>query len=143
MVKKLRILLPILLLNSISFSQKDTNKICFDYDIAKKIAVDLVKGDSAIAELDQTNQLILELNEKSIRQDSVIKDFEAKDHNYILQINNYVKIDEQRSLIIDGLKNDVTKLQKSNKRLKKGLKWLGGGFLATLTPLIILLLIPG
>ena len=118
----------------ISFSQKDTPKICFDYDIAKKIAVDLVKGDSAIAELDQTNQLILELNEKSIRQDSVIKDFETKD---------YVEIGEQRSLIIDGLKNDVTKLQKSNKRLKKGLKWLGGGFLATLTPLIILLLIPG
>ena len=113
--------------------------MCFDYDIAKKIAVDLVKGDSAIAELDQTNQLILELNEKSIRQDSVITDFEVKDHNYILQINNYVEIDEQRSLIVDGLKNDVNKLQKANNRLKKGLKWLGGGFLATLTPLIILI----
>jgi hypothetical protein len=143
MVKKLRILLPILLLSSITFSQKDTSKICFDYDIAKKIAVDLVKGDSAIAELDQTNQLILELNEKSIRQDSVIKDFKTKDYNYILQIDNYVEIGEQRSLIINGLKNDVNKLQKANNRLKKGLKWLGGGFLAALTPLIILLVIPG
>ena len=139
MVKKLKILLPILLLNSISFSQKDTHKICFDYDIAKKIAVDLVKGDSAIAELDQTNQLILELNEKSVRQDSVIRDYKTKDHNYILQIENYVEIGEQRSLIIDGLKSDVSKLQKANNRLKKGLKWLGGGFLATLTPLIILI----
>ena len=139
MVKKLKILLPILLLNSISFSQKDTHKICFDYDIAKKIAVDLVKGDSAIAELDQTNQLILELNEKSTRQDSVIRDFKTKDHNYILQIENYVEIGEQRSLIINGLKSDVSKLQKANNRLKKGLKWLGGGFLATLTPLIILI----
>ena len=134
MVKKLKILLPILLLNSISFSQKDTHKICFDYDIAKKIAVDLVKGDSAIAELDQTNQLILELNEKSTRQDSVIRDFKTKDHNYI-------QIGEQRSLIIDGLKSDVSKLQKANNRLKKGLKWLGGGFLATLTPLIILIVL--
>lgn len=124
-----------------TFSQKDTNRICFDYNIAKKIAVDLTKGDSAIAELDQTNQLILELNEKSIRQDSVITDFEVKDHNYILQINNYVEIDEQRSLIVDGLKNDVNKLQKANNRLKKGLKWLGGGFLATLTPLIILIVL--
>ena len=139
MVKKLKILLPILLLNSISFSQKDTHKICFDYDIAKKIAVDLGKGDSAIAELDQSNQLILELNEKSVRQDSVIRDFKTKDHNYILQIENYVEIGEQRSLIIDGLKSDVSKLQKANNRLKKGLKWLGGGFLATLTPLIILI----
>ena len=33
----------------------------------------------------------------------------------------------------------VNKLQKANNRLKKGLKWLGGGFLATLTPLIILI----
>ena len=99
----------------------------------------MVKGDSAIAELDQTNQLILELNEKSVRQDSVIRDFKTKDHNYILQIENYVEIGEQRSLIIDGLKSDVSKLQKANNRLKKGLKWLGGGFLATLTPLIILI----
>ena len=117
MVKKLKILLLILLLNSISFSQKDTHKICFDYDIAKKIAVDLVKGDSAIAELDQTNQLILELNEKSIRQDSVIKDFETKDYNYILQIENHVQINEQNSLIVKGLEKDVSKLQKSNNKL--------------------------
>ena len=141
MVKKLRILLPILLLNSISFSQKDTNKICFDYDIAKKIAVDLTKGDSAIAELTKTNQLILELNEKSIRQDSVIKDFETKDYNYILQIENHVQINEQNSLIVKGLEKDVSKLQKSNNRLKKGLKFLGGGFLAILTPLIILIVL--
>ena len=125
----------------ISFSQKDTPKICFDYDIAKKIAVDLVKGDSAIAELDQTNQLILELNEKSIRQDSVIKDFETKDYNYILQIENHVQINEQNSLIVKGLEKDVSKLQKSNNRLKKGLKFLGGGFLAILTPLIILIVL--
>tara|TARA_B100000035_G_scaffold33988_1_gene25782 strand:+ start:2397 stop:2825 length:429 start_codon:yes stop_codon:yes gene_type:complete len=141
MVKKLKILLLILLLNSISFSQKDTNKICFDYNIAKKIAVDLTKGDSAIAELTKTNQLILELNEKSIRQDSVIKDFETKDYNYILQIENHVQINEQNSLIVKGLEKDVSKLQKSNNRLKKGLKFLGGGFLAILTPLIILIVL--
>jgi len=141
MVKKLKILLPILLLNSISFSQKDINKICFDYDIAKKIAVDLVKGDSAIAELDKTNQLLLDLNTKSFRQDSIISDFKNKDANYILQIQNYNQIGEQRSLIIKGLETDVSKLQKSNNRLKKGLKWLGGGFVVTLTPLIILIAI--
>ena len=141
MLKRLKILLPILLLSSITFSQKDTSKICFDYDIAKKIAVDLTKGDSAIAELTKTNQLILELNEKSIRQDSVIKDFETKDYNYILQIENHVQINEQNSLIVKGLEKDVSKLQKSNNRLKKGLKFLGGGFLAILTPLIILIVL--
>jgi len=141
MVKKLKLLLPILLLSSTIFSQKDINKICFDYDIAKKIAVDLVKGDSAIAELNKSNYLLLNLNEKSLRQDSIIKDFENKNINYILQIQNYNQIGEQRSLIIKGLETDVSKLKKSNNRLKKGLKWLGGGFVATLTPLIILIAI--
>lgn len=121
-----------------TFSQKDTNRICFDYDIAKRIAVDLTKGDSAIAELNQTNQLILNLNKKSIRQDSVIKDFINKDYNYILQIENHVQINNQNTLIVKGLEKDVSKLQKANNRLKKGLKFLGGGFLAILTPLIIL-----
>ena len=124
-----------------TFSQKDTNRICFDYNIAKKIAVDLTKGDSAIAELDQTNQLILNLSKKSIRQDSVIKDFINKDYNYILQIENHVQINDQNILIVKGLEKDVSKLQKANNRLKKGLKFLGGGFLAALTPLIILLIL--
>ena len=124
-----------------TFSQKDTNRICFDYDIAKRIAVDLTKGDSAIAELNQTNQLILNLNKKSIRQDSVIKDFINKDYNYILQIENHVQINNQNTLIVKGLEKDVSKLQKANNRLKKGLKFLGGGFLAILTPLIILIVL--
>ena len=122
-----------------TFSQKDTNRICFDYDIAKRIAVDLTKGDSAIAELNQTNQLILNLNKKSIRQDSVIKDFINKDYNYILQIENHIQINNQNTLIVKGLEKDVSKLQKVNNRLKKGLKFLGGGFLAILTPLIVLI----
>ena len=124
-----------------TFSQKDTNRICFDYNIAKKIAVDLTKGDSAIAELNQTNQLILNLNKKSIRQDSVIKDFINKDYNYVLQIENHVHINDQNTLIVKGLEKDVSKLQKANNRLKKGLKFLGGGFLAILTPLIILIVL--
>ena len=124
-----------------TFSQKDTNRICFDYNIAKKIAVDLTKGDSAIAELDQTNQLILNLNKKSIRQDSVIKDFINKDYNYVLQIENHVQINDQNTLIVKGLEKDVSKLQKANNRLKKGLKFLGGGFLAILIPLIILIVL--
>ena len=82
---------------------------------------------------------VLNLNEKSIRQDSVIKDFKTKDYNYILQIENHVQINEQNSLIVKGLEKDVNKLQKANNRLKKGLKFLGGGFLAILTPLIILI----
>ena len=56
----------------------------------------------------------------------------------ILQIENHIQINNQNTLIVKGLEKDVSKLQKANNRLKKGLKFLGGGFLAILTPLIIL-----
>tara|TARA_R110001592_G_scaffold212903_2_gene465518 strand:- start:1996 stop:2424 length:429 start_codon:yes stop_codon:yes gene_type:complete len=139
MVKKLKILIPILLLNSISFSQKDTSKICFDYNIAKNIAIDLVKGDSAIAELQKTHKLVYNLDQKSLRQDSIIQDFTKKDANYTIQIQNYIKIDKEQYSIINGLEDDVSTLQKSNNRLKKGLKWLGAGFAATLVSLLTLI----
>ena len=124
-----------------TFSQKDINKICFSYVTAKKIAVDLVKGDSAIAELDKTNQLIFDLLNKSNRQDSIIRDFKTKDFNFSMQIQNYNQIGEQQSIIIRGLETDVSKLQKSNNRLKKGLKWLSRGLVTTLASSIVLLLI--
>jgi len=132
-------LIPILLLNSISFSQKDTSKICFDYNIAKNIAIDLVKGDSAIAELQKTHELVYNLDQKSLRQDSIIQDFTKKDANYTIQIQNYIKIDKEQYSIISGLEDDVSTLQKSNNRLKKGLKWLGAGFAATLVSLLTLI----
>lgn len=132
-------MIPILLLNSISFSQKDTSKICFDYNIAKNIAIDLVKGDSAIAELQKTHELVYNLNQKSLRQDSIIQDFTKKDANYTIQIQNYIKIDKEQYSIISGLEDDVSTLQKSNNRLKKGLKWLGAGFAATLVSLLTLI----
>ena len=139
MLKKLKILLPILLLSSITFSQKDTSKVCFSYDIAKMVAIDLVRGDSAIAELEKAYELIYSLNQKTFRQDSIIQDFIKKDTNYIIQIQNYIKIDKEQYSIISGLEDDVSTLQKSNNRLKKGLKWLGAGFAATLVSLLTLI----
>ena len=141
MLKKLKTLIPILLLSLTTFSQKDTSKICFDYNIAKKIAIDLVKGDSTTAELTQTKELVLNLTLKSNFQDSIIKNFEIKDYNYILQIQNYIQVDKQQDIIVKGLTQDVSKLQKSNIRLKKGFKWLGAGFMVTLTSLITLIVL--
>tara|TARA_R110000782_G_scaffold254964_1_gene343506 strand:+ start:427 stop:855 length:429 start_codon:yes stop_codon:yes gene_type:complete len=141
MLKKLKILLPILLLSSTIFSQKDTNRICFEYKVAKQIAIDLVKGDSATAELSNTQNLVLNLTEKSHRQDSIIKNFEIKDYNYIIQIQNYIKIDKEQNIIVRGLEKDVEELKESNGRLKKGLKWVGAGFVVTLTSLLTFILL--
>ena len=105
------------------------------------VAIDLVRGDSAIAELEKTNELIYSLDQKISRQDSIIQDFIKKDANYIIQIQNYIKIDKEQHSIISGLEDDVSTLQKSNNRLKKGLKWLGAGLAATLVSLLTLIVL--
>ena len=141
MLTKLKILIVLLLLSLTSFSQKDTSKICFSYSKAKQIAIDLVKGDSAITELKITNKLVWQLNEKIITQDSTITLYIVKEQNYISQINNYDKISTKKDEIITGLEKDVTKLTKKNNRLKSGLKYLGGGFVASILTIITLTLI--
>ena len=141
MLTKLKISIVLLLLSLTSFSQKDTSRICFSYSKAKQIAIDLVRGDSAIAELKITNKLVWQLNEKISTQDSTITLYIAKEQNYISQINNYDKISTKKDEIITGLEKDVTKLTKKNNRLKTGLKYLGGGFVASILTIITLIAI--
>jgi hypothetical protein len=141
MVIKLKTLLVLLLLSSTSFSQKDTSKICFPYSTAKKIAIDLVKGDSAMAELKITNKLIWQLNGKITEQDSIIKIYIEKNTNYLSQINNYDKIIVKKDEIITGLESDVNELTNKNNNLKKGIKWLSGGFLASVITILTLSLV--
>ena len=141
MATKLRILIVLLLLSLTSFSQKDTSKICFPYNKAKQIAIDLVRGDSALAELKLTNKLVWQLNEKISTQDSIITLYIAKEQNYTSQINNYDKIIVKKNDVITGLESDVTKLSKKNNRLKSGLKFLGGGFVASVLVIVTLIAI--
>lgn len=141
MLTKLKISIVLLLLSLTSFSQKDTSKICFSYSKAKQIAIDLVRGDSAITELKITNKLVWQLNEKISTQDSTITLYIVKEQNYISQINNYDKISTKKDEIISSLEKDVTKLTKKNNRLKSGLKYLGGGFVASILTIITLTLI--
>ena len=131
----------LLILSSISFSQTDTNRICFPYSKAKLIALDLVKGDSAIAELKIANKMIWQLNEKIDAQDSLVTLYVAKEQNYIGQVSNYDQIVTKQKTIITGLESDVEKLNRKNERLKKGLKWLGGGFVASILTIITLVVI--
>lgn len=141
MVTKLKILLVLLLLSSTSFSQKDTSKICFPYDKAKRIAIDLVKGDSAIAELKVVNKLVYQLNKKINSQDSVIVLYTEKEKNYNRQIGDYEKIIGKKDEIITGLEKDVTDLTRKNNKLKSGIKWLGGGFVASVLTIITFIVV--
>jgi len=114
------------------FSQSDINKICFDHKTAQKIAADLVKGDSAKAELQKTQKLVLQLNQTIVEKDSVINICIKKDTNYINQVKNYAEIKEKQSLINKDLEKDVKNLKRENENLKTGIKWLGGGFVGVL-----------
>jgi hypothetical protein len=134
-------LLIIILPNLKIFSQNDINKICFDEPTAKKIAADLVKGDSAKAELEKTQKLVKQLNEKIVEKDSVIRDYVKKDTNYINQVKSYAEIKEKQSILVTGLEKDKEKLITENNNLKTGLKWLGGGFLGTLISLLTFALV--
>jgi len=138
MVDKLKILLIILLLSSTSFSQKDTSKLCLDYNVAKQVAIDLVRGDSAIAELEQTSILVEQLTFKTTQQDSIINVYKDKDANCLSQIDNYNKIREQHNLIINGLEKDIESIKKENKNLRKATTFLGAGFLGVLVSVITL-----
>lgn len=124
-----------------SFSQIDTSKICFSYNTAKLIATDLIKGDSAISELTLTHKMVWQLNEKIHSQDSIINLYIYKEENYINQLNKYNKIQNTQSQMVSSLEKDVTKLTRKNHNLKTGIKWLSGGFVASVLTIVTFIVI--
>jgi hypothetical protein len=129
----------LLILSSNSFSQTVTDKICFSHDKARSIAIDLTRGDSAIAELKVVNKMVWQLNEKIDAKDSTINIYIAKEENYLKQTVTYEKAMTVQDEVIKGLEKDVTDLTRKNTNLKRGIKWLGGGFVSSI--LIILTLV--
>lgn len=77
-------LIVILNLSLTAFSQTDTsNKVkCFPVPVAKQIAKDLLRGDSAIAELKLVNEQLTKTEEKLVLKDSVIATMQIKEQNY-------------------------------------------------------------
>ncbi len=131
----------LLILSSNSFSQIVTDKICFSHDKARAIAIDLSRGDSAIAELKIVNKMVWQLNEKIDAKDSTINIYISKETNYLKQVANYEKIVTVQDTVIKGLEKDVKDLTRKNTNLKKGIKWLGGGFVSSILIILTLTLI--
>ena len=137
MIKKFVILGLTLLLNWTSFSQTDTSKLFISYKVARLIAIDLVQGDSAIAELEQTQILLEQISTQSSEKDTIIGFYVKKEKNYLLQIQNYNKKEEKYKSIVGGLESDNATLVRKNKFLKDTLKFFGGG-IAILAALLII-----
>lgn len=76
--------------------------------VVRKIVVDLVKGDSAMAQLNQSKLMVEELDNKTKVQDSIIF--------------NYRQVDENNQKIISNLERKVEILEGEFKSVSKELK---------------------
>jgi uncharacterized coiled-coil protein SlyX len=105
------LLVGLTITSSSLFSQNATTTqefIKIPVPVVKRIVVDLVKGDSAIAQLTQANLHIAELETKSQMQDDMISTFRT--------------VDENNRKIIDGLERKVVILEGEFKTVSKELK---------------------
>ncbi len=100
-----------------TFSQTGTNKKvhCFPDSIAKQIAIDLVRGDSAKTELNKTNILVNQLEEKIKTNDRLVTMYVNKVSNYASQIDLYRKKESEYHTIVFGLEKDIVRIKKTNK----------------------------
>jgi hypothetical protein len=127
------------MLSSTCFSQTvtksytDTQKIVLPVPVAKQIVIDLLRGDSAFAQLKMSNQHIIELENIVSLKDSVIDKMKLKEENYNLIIS-----DEKKKTEIYQKELKIT--QKELKRIKAKRTFtniISGVLIGTLTYLYI------
>ena len=133
-MKKLKLLIPLIMLSFISFSQSaiDTTSIRLEEPIAKLVIKDLITGDEAKEELSITGNKIQLLEQKIVFKDSII-------------FNLNTQIDNVRSIVMTkdnqlGLSQELTKrLQADIKKERLKTKLVaGGGVVAVLAALYLL-----
>ena len=138
-VKKLILLIGILTLSLQGFSQNvtpsitDTQVVVLPVKVAKEIAKDLLRGDSAITELKLANSQIKQLEIKSEYQDSIIIYLREKEKNYVTLIDG-----EKRKIEI--LNDEIKKTQKELKKVtakKTFYNLVSGAIIVTLSYLYI------
>lgn len=122
--------------SSFAFSQNATTTVEYiniPVPTVKKITIDLLKGDSALVQLDLSNKLILELKAKTDLQSNIISNYEKKEQNYseiLTQLEKKVSIYETE------LKNTQKELRKIKAKRTFG-KIISGVIIGGLTYLYI------
>jgi hypothetical protein len=134
-MKKLVMLISLLLVKSIAFSQTDTSKVekCFPMPVVKQIMKDLVSGDEAKAQLKLTEQQLLETEKKVSLKDSVITTLRLKEVNYQTIIDS----EKQKFDIMDRYSKKLEFDLKKEKVKNKFKSILGTGAIAVLTFFLI------
>lgn len=108
------------MLSLTAFSQNVTvsKVVCFPDSMAKKIAVDLVKGDSAKAELKETQKLVKHYEELNQYNQNMVSAYGKKVEMYSDQIDLYKSKETQYINIQTGLEASVKKYKKRNSFLR-------------------------
>ena len=101
--------------------------------VVKRIVIDLVRGDSAMAQLHQSNLQLVELEKKSKMQDSMIVAYKTVDVNNQKIISNL----ERKVEIVEGEYKMVSKELKKQKVKSKFTNLLSSGTILTLTYFLI------
>lgn len=110
-------LISLLLLNLIAFSQTDTSKTekCFPIPVVRMIMKDLLSGDSAKEELKLTEVQLLETERKVILKDSIITTLRTKESNYLNMLESEKKKFEIMEKYSQKLEWDLKKEKVKNK----------------------------
>lgn len=101
--------------------------------VVKRIVIDLVRGDSAMAQLQQSNLQLTELEKKSKMQDSIIVAYKTVDVNNQKIISNL----ERKVEIVEGEYKTVSKELKKQKVKSKFTNLLSSGTILTLVYFLI------
>jgi len=129
------VLVTILSLSLTAFSQQDTTiKVkCLPISIFKQIAQDLLKGDSAIAQLKLSEQQIIHIENKVVLKDSVINTMKVKESNYI----KIIDIQNEKYNVIEKYSKKLEFDLKKEKVKGKFKSIVGTGLIAVLTFFLI------
>jgi peptidyl-tRNA hydrolase len=101
--------------------------------VVRKIVVDLVKGDSAMAQLQQSKLMIQELSNKSNLQDSIILSYKQVDAN-----NQKIIVNLERKVeIVETEFKSVSKELKKQKIKSRFTNLLSSGTIVTLLYFVI------
>ena len=114
-------------------TKQDSCNVRISCDVAKRIAVDLLRGDSMRAELATTQHVLQLTEEEVIVKDGIIAAYEQKDITY----QEMIAALEQKSTVLEGR---IQKLEKANRKQSRLVKFFRAatGVLATAVLVLVL-----
>jgi len=127
----LMVLIILLTMSLVSFSQTDTNNkdsvVVLPSNIARLVIKDLLRYDATKLELKVTQELLLNTENKVANQSLIIKQYEIKDGQWKQMVTNYDAQVLAYKNMTNDLQNDLRKSKLKTFYNKFGLSVIIGG----------------